>query len=150
MKRRISMRRAWGGGKLFWGIRDRKGLSVCAPAVMGVVKSFTGYQGQKCSACSRAVVHESVYELFLRRLTDAVMSLRMGPPEDPSNVLGPMIDGRALAKVQEYIEIGREEGGIVVMGQKREPGYFITPTIVADMQPTHRLAREEIFGPVLA
>ncbi|MBA2251576.1 MAG: bifunctional proline dehydrogenase/L-glutamate gamma-semialdehyde dehydrogenase, partial [Nitrospirales bacterium] len=119
-------------------------------AVIGVVKSFTGYQGQKCSACSRAVVHESIYDLFLRRLTDAVMSLHMGPPEDPSNVMGPMIDGRALAKVQEYIDIGKQEGRVVAMGQKQEPGYFITPTIVADIQPTHRLAQEEIFGPVLA
>ncbi|MDQ6733532.1 MAG: aldehyde dehydrogenase family protein, partial [Nitrospirota bacterium] len=119
-------------------------------AVMGVVKSFTGYQGQKCSACSRAIVHESVYELFLRRLTDAIMSLRIGPPEDPSNGLGPMIDGRALAKVREYIEIGKQEGRVVAMGQTQEPGYFISPTIVADIQPTHRLAQEEIFGPVLA
>ena len=119
-------------------------------AVMGVVKSFTGYQGQKCSACSRAIVHESVYELFLRRLTDAVMSLRMGPPEDASNALGPMIDGRALAKVQEYIEIGKQEGRVVAMGQAQGPGYFITPTIVADIKPSHRLAQEEIFGPVLA
>jgi RHH-type proline utilization regulon transcriptional repressor/proline dehydrogenase/delta 1-pyrroline-5-carboxylate dehydrogenase len=119
-------------------------------AVTGVVKSFTGYQGQKCSACSRAVVHASVYDIFLRRLTDAVMSLHMGPPEDPSNVMGPMIDGRALAKVQEYIEIGKQEGRVVALGRKQEPGYFITPTIVADIQPTHRLAQEEIFGPVLA
>jgi RHH-type transcriptional regulator, proline utilization regulon repressor / proline dehydrogenase / delta 1-pyrroline-5-carboxylate dehydrogenase len=119
-------------------------------AVMGLVKSFTGYQGQKCSACSRAIVHEAVYELFLRRLTDAVLSLRMGPPENPSNGLGPMIDGRALAKVREYIEIGKQEGRVVVMGQPREPGYFISPTIVADIEPTHRLAQEEIFGPVLA
>ena len=119
-------------------------------AVMGVVKSFTGYQGQKCSACSRAVVHESIYELFLGRLTEAVMSLRVGPPEDPSNGIGPMIDGRALATVQEYIEIGKQEGRVVAMGQTQGPGYFITPTIVADIQPTHRLAQEEIFGPVLA
>jgi NAD-dependent aldehyde dehydrogenases len=74
----------------------------------------------------------------------------MGPPEDPSNGLGPMIDARALAKVQEYIEIGKLEGRVVVMGQPQEPGYFISPTIVADIQPTHRLAQEEIFGPVLA
>jgi RHH-type proline utilization regulon transcriptional repressor/proline dehydrogenase/delta 1-pyrroline-5-carboxylate dehydrogenase len=119
-------------------------------AVTGVVKSFTGYQGQKCSACSRAVVHESVYELFLSRLTEAVMSLHIGPPEHPLNVMGPMIDGRARDKVQEYIEIGRKEGRIVVMGQKQQPGYFLTPTIVADIQPSHRLAQDEIFGPVLA
>ncbi len=119
-------------------------------AVIGVVKSFTGYQGQKCSACSRAVVHESVYELFLRRLTEAVMSLRIGPPEEPSNGMGPMIDARALAKVEEYIEIGRQEGRLVVAGRRLEPGYFMTPTVVADIHPAHRLAQEEIFGPLLA
>jgi RHH-type transcriptional regulator, proline utilization regulon repressor / proline dehydrogenase / delta 1-pyrroline-5-carboxylate dehydrogenase len=119
-------------------------------AVMGVVKSFTGYQGQKCSACSRAIVHESVYDVFIARLRDAVMSLRMGCTEDPSNGIGPMIDARALAKVQEYVEIGRQEGRVVIVGQTKEPGYFISPTIVADIQPNHRLAQDEIFGPVLA
>src|SRR5207253_5091071 len=83
-------------------------------AVAGVVTSFTGFQGQKCSACSRAIVHESVYDLFLQRLTEAVASLHIGPPENPTNVVGPMIDARALAKVQDYIEIGRQEGRLIV------------------------------------
>jgi RHH-type transcriptional regulator, proline utilization regulon repressor / proline dehydrogenase / delta 1-pyrroline-5-carboxylate dehydrogenase len=119
-------------------------------AVIGVVTSFTGYQGQKCSACSRAIVHESIYEVFLQRLTEAVMSLHVGPPEDPTHVMGPMIDARALAKVQDYLKIGTQEGRLIVAGKTHEPGYFITPTIVADIQPHHRLAQEEIFGPLLA
>ncbi|MGH7230130.1 MAG: proline dehydrogenase family protein, partial [Nitrospiraceae bacterium] len=119
-------------------------------AVSGVVTSFTGYQGQKCSACSRAIVHESVHDLFLQRLTDAAMSLQIGPPEDPGNRMGPMIDQRALAKVREYIEIGKREGRLVLEREVKGPGYFIGPAIFADILPRHRLAQEEIFGPVLA
>jgi len=119
-------------------------------AVLGVMKSFTGYQGQKCSACSRAIVHHSVYEHFLRRLTDAVMSLRIGPPEDPANTMGPMIDARAQAKVEAYIKIAKQEGRIVALRDTVGPGYFIGPVVVADVLPEHRLAQEEIFGPVLA
>src|SRR5579885_155597 len=75
-------------------------------AVAGVVASFTGYQGQKCSACSRAIVHEAVHDLFLRRLADAVESLTIGNPEDPGTRVGPLIDQRARDKVRQYIEIG--------------------------------------------
>ncbi|WP_447972265.1 proline dehydrogenase family protein [Nitrospira sp. Kam-Ns4a] len=120
-------------------------------AVAGVVASFTGYQGQKCSACARAIVHEEVHDLFLRRLTDAVMSLRIGPPEDPGNRVGPMIDGRALAKVRDYIEIGKREGRLVVERKvEAQEGYFLGPAVFAEIRPEHRLAQEEIFGPVLA
>lgn len=119
-------------------------------AVTGVVTSFTGYQGQKCSACSRAIVHESVHDLFLQRLTEAVLSLRIGPPEDPGTVMGPMIDERAREKVRQYIEIGKQEGRLVVERTIEGPGYFIGPAVFADIQPHHRLAQEEIFGPVLA
>ncbi len=119
-------------------------------AVTGVVASFTGYQGQKCSACSRAIVHEAIYDAFLRRLTDAAMSLRVGPPEDPGNRMGPMIDERARAKVLEYIGIGRREGRVLLERQAFGPGFFVGPVIVADIEPGHRLAQEEIFGPLLA
>jgi RHH-type proline utilization regulon transcriptional repressor/proline dehydrogenase/delta 1-pyrroline-5-carboxylate dehydrogenase len=120
-------------------------------AVAGVVASFTGYQGQKCSACSRAIVMAPVYDLFLQRLSEAVQSLGIGPPEDPTHRVGPMIDERARAKTQEYIEIGKREGRLVVARQA-EPsaGYFVGPAVFADIQPHHRLAQEEIFGPVLA
>ncbi|MEK7294622.1 MAG: aldehyde dehydrogenase family protein, partial [Nitrospirota bacterium] len=119
-------------------------------AVTGVVASFTGYQGQKCSACSRAIVHEAVYDLFLKRLSDAVLSLQIGPPEDPGNRVGPLIDERAAAAVRQYIEVGKREGRLVVERQAEGPGYFVGPAVFADIRPEHRLAQEEIFGPVLA
>ncbi len=119
-------------------------------AVTGVVASFTGYQGQKCSACSRAIVHEAVHDLFLARLADAVASLRIGPPEDPGNRVGPVIDGRAQAAIRQYIEMGRHEGRLVVERRVEGPGWFIGPAVFADIRSEHRLAQEEIFGPVLA
>ena len=119
-------------------------------AVMGVVTSFTGYQGQKCSACSRAIVHDSIYDVFLQRLADAAMSLRIGPPEDPSHLMGPLIDELARAKVRDYIGIGKSEGRLVLERQVTGDGFFVGPAIFADIQPSHRLAQEEVFGPVLA
>lgn len=119
-------------------------------AVAGVVASFTGYQGQKCSACSRAIVLDSVHDVFLQRLAEAVLSLRIGPPEDPSTRMGPLIDERARAKVREYIEIGKREGRLVLERPVPGPGFFVGPAVFADIQPAHRLAQEEIFGPVLA
>ena len=119
-------------------------------AVTGVMASFTGYQGQKCSACSRAIVIEPVHDLFLQRLVEAVASLTIGPPEDPGTRMGPMIDERARAKVWEYVEIGKKEGRLVIQRQAPGEGYFVGPAVFADIRPEHRLAREEIFGPVLA
>lgn len=119
-------------------------------AVTGVVTSFTGYQGQKCSACSRAIVHEAVYDLFLKRLADAVLSLPIGPPEDPQNRVGALIDERAFATVRQYVEVGKREGRLVVERQADGPGFFVGPAVFADIRPEHRLAQEEIFGPVLA
>lgn len=119
-------------------------------AVVGVVASFTGYQGQKCSACSRAIVHQAVYDVFLTRLADAVMSLRIGPAEDPGCQVGPLIDERARDSVRQYIEIGKREGRLVVERRVEGPGWFVGPVVFADVRPEHRLAQEEIFGPVLA
>jgi len=119
-------------------------------AVVGVLASFTGYQGQKCSACSRVIVHESAYDLFLHRLVEAAAGLRIGPPRDPRHTVGPMIDERAREKVRRYVEIGRREGRLVYTKEVDRPGYFVGPTIVADVPPGGRLANEEIFGPVLA
>jgi RHH-type proline utilization regulon transcriptional repressor/proline dehydrogenase/delta 1-pyrroline-5-carboxylate dehydrogenase len=135
------------GGKNAIVIDDTADLD---EAVTGVVTSFTGYQGQKCSACSRAIVLDSVHDQFLQRLTDAVESLRIGPPEDPANRVGPMIDERARAKVLEYIEIGKKEGRLVIHCDAPKDGYFVGPAVFAEVRPEHRLAREEIFGPVLA
>ncbi len=119
-------------------------------AITGVVTSFTGYAGQKCSACSRAIVHETVYDVFLERLAEAVQSLYIGHPEDPGTRVGPLIDARAQEKVRQYIEIGQQEGRLVVERRVDDAGYFAGPVIFADIQPHHRLAQEEIFGPVLA
>ncbi len=119
-------------------------------AVLGVVTSFTGYQGQKCSACSRAIVHQSVYDLFLRRLADAVMSLTIGPAEECGTQVGPLIDERACETVRRYVELGKREGRLVVERQASGPGHVVGPVVFADVRPEHRLAQEEIFGPVLA
>ena len=119
-------------------------------AVSGVLSSFTGYQGQKCSACSRAIVLEPVYQEFVERLTQAAQSLHVGPPENPAHHMGPMIDERALQKVRAYVEIARQEGMVVLDGKMSGEGWFQGPIIVTGIQPYHRLAREEIFGPVVA
>ena len=119
-------------------------------AITGVVASFTGYAGQKCSACSRAIVHAAIYDSFLDRLKEAVLSLRVGNPEEPGTQVGPVIDHRAQSKIQEYIEIGKKEGRLLVEGTVTGPGWYIGPTVIADVAPIHRVAQEEIFGPILA
>ena len=119
-------------------------------AVTGVVQSFTGYAGQKCSACSRVIVLESIHDAFIQRLADAVMSLRIGAAEDPATQVGPVIDRRAQQRIREYLEIGRREGRVVVDRSMEGAGYAVGPVVIADIEPAHRLAQEEIFGPVLA
>ncbi len=119
-------------------------------AVTGVVQSFTGYAGQKCSACSRVILLDSIHDAFLQRLADAVMSLRIGAAEDPATQLGPVIDGRAQKRIRDYLEIGRREGRMVVDRSMEGPGYTVGPVVIAGIESTHRLAQEEIFGPVLA
>jgi RHH-type proline utilization regulon transcriptional repressor/proline dehydrogenase/delta 1-pyrroline-5-carboxylate dehydrogenase len=119
-------------------------------AITGVVASFSGYAGQKCSACSRAVVHAAIYDSFLERLKEAVLSLRVGNPEKPGTQVGPVIDRRAQSNIQEYIEIGKKEARLLVEGAVTGPGQYVGPTVFADVAPTHRIAQEEIFGPVLA
>jgi RHH-type proline utilization regulon transcriptional repressor/proline dehydrogenase/delta 1-pyrroline-5-carboxylate dehydrogenase len=119
-------------------------------AIAGVVASFTGYGGQKCSACSRAIVHAAIYDNFLNRLKEAVLSLKVGSPDAPGTQVGPVIDGRAQSKIQEYVEIGKKEARVLVEGSVTGPGWYIGPTVFVDVLPTHRIAQEEIFGPVLA
>ncbi|BCA53512.1 Bifunctional protein PutA [Nitrospira sp. KM1] len=119
-------------------------------AITGVITSFTGYSGQKCSACSRVIVHASVYDLFVSRLKDAVRSLRMGPPDDPGTQIGPVVDERARAKILDYLEIGRREARPLIDGRIEQPGWYVGPTVFEDVPPTARIATEEIFGPVLA
>ncbi|HVB29584.1 MAG TPA: L-glutamate gamma-semialdehyde dehydrogenase [Terriglobia bacterium] len=120
-------------------------------AVEGVTVSAFGYQGQKCSACSRAIVLETVYEAFLEKLKARVEQIRVGAPTDPEVYMGPVINARAKESIQRYIEIGKGEGRLLTGGKEASGhGYFIAPTVFADVPPKARLAQEEIFGPVLA
>ncbi len=120
-------------------------------AVEGVALSAFGFQGQKCSACSRAIVDEKLYDAFLEKLVARTRSLVVGPPADPKVFVGPVINERAYKSILEYIEVGRSEGRIVAGGEPGPTeGWFIMPTIVADVDPKARVAQEEIFGPVLA
>jgi RHH-type proline utilization regulon transcriptional repressor/proline dehydrogenase/delta 1-pyrroline-5-carboxylate dehydrogenase len=122
-------------------------------AVLGVVRSAFGYQGQKCSACSRAIVLASVYEQFLDRLVEATRSLKIGPAEDPATSVSAVIDQDAYDRIRRYIELGRKTSReVLAMNVKTlaSEGYYIGPHIFADVAPDARLAQEEIFGPVLA
>ncbi|EFL49218.1 delta-1-pyrroline-5-carboxylate dehydrogenase [Solidesulfovibrio fructosivorans JJ]] len=119
-------------------------------AILGVVYSAFGFQGQKCSACSRVIVVDSIYDKFVSRLTEACGSLRIGPSEDPENAMGPVVDPSQQKKVQEYLRIAHEEGQVLVERQTSGPGYYAPLVVVAGIRPEHRLAQEEVFGPILA
>jgi 1-pyrroline-5-carboxylate dehydrogenase len=120
-------------------------------AVEGVAMSAFGYQGQKCSACSRAIVSEKVYDEFLEKLAERVKNLRVGPAEDPANFMGPVINQSAMESILDYIEVGKKEGRLLIGGGRASgDGYFIEPTVIADVGRKARLFQEEIFGPVLA
>ena len=119
-------------------------------AVVQVLSSAFGYQGQKCSACSRVIVLEPIYDKFVRRLVEAAGSTKIGPAEDPATFLGPVIDESARRKILEYIEIGKREGRLLLHRDGPGEGFYAPLAIVADIRPEHRLAQEEIFGPVLA
>jgi 1-pyrroline-5-carboxylate dehydrogenase len=119
--------------------------------VAGVVASAFGYQGQKCSACSRAIVHGGVYEEFVRRLKPAVGALSVGDAANPSFAVGPVISAAARRGILAYLEIGRGEGRLLTGGGAAPgDGYFLQPTVFTGVAPTARLFQEEIFGPVLA
>ena len=121
-------------------------------AIEGVVASAFGFNGQKCSACSRAIVDAAIYDIFCDRLQARVATIKTGDPAE--NVYtGPVISERSYKKVLGYIEIGKTEGRLLNGGHAIETpdgGYYIAPTVIADVAPTARIAQEEIFGPVLA
>ncbi len=123
-------------------------------AVLGVLHSAFGFQGQKCSACSRAIVLDAVHDTFVERLVEASRSLQVGLAESPGTDVGPVIDQASLDKVHTYIKLGREEGREILAAEVPESldgaGYFVGPHIFSDVAPDARLAREEVFGPVLA
>jgi 1-pyrroline-5-carboxylate dehydrogenase len=119
-------------------------------AVAGVVQSAFGYSGQKCSACSRAIVDDPLYDEFLRRLQPKVEAITIGAPEDRANYMGPVISAAARKTILEYVEIGRHEGRLLV-GDQSVPasGHFVAPTVFAGIDSTARIFQEEVFGPVL-
>ncbi|MCZ6490442.1 MAG: L-glutamate gamma-semialdehyde dehydrogenase [Acidobacteria bacterium] len=120
-------------------------------AVEGVFVSAFGYQGQKCSACSRAIVAADVYDSFVEKLRARAETIRMGAADDPDNYMGPVINETAKKSMLEYIEVGKKEGRLILGGQTAPgDGHFIQPTIIADVAPKARISQEEIFGPVLA
>jgi RHH-type transcriptional regulator, proline utilization regulon repressor / proline dehydrogenase / delta 1-pyrroline-5-carboxylate dehydrogenase len=122
-------------------------------AVVGVIHSAFGYSGQKCSACSRVIVLEGIYDAFLARLVEAARAVKIGPADDPETEVGPVIDADARKRILEYQRLAATEGRVVFHaepGPLVDQGYFVGPLIVADVQPGARVAQEEIFGPILA
>jgi RHH-type proline utilization regulon transcriptional repressor/proline dehydrogenase/delta 1-pyrroline-5-carboxylate dehydrogenase len=123
-------------------------------AVQQTVYSAFGFQGQKCSACSRVIVLDAVYDRFVPRLVEACRSLRLGPAENPANVMGPVVDRAAQKSIMAYVELARKEGRVLVErmpgGQDCAAGCYVPLTVVEGITPEHRIAQEEIFGPVLA
>ena len=121
-------------------------------AVEGVAASAFGFNGQKCSACSRAIVDAAIYDIFCDRLVERVEKIKQGDPAK-NFYAGPVINPIAYKRVLDYIEIGKGEGRLLTGGaavETAEKGYFVAPTVIADVAPTARIAQEEIFGPVLA
>lgn len=118
-------------------------------AVKGILHSAFGYQGQKCSACSRVIVVGDAYAPLVGRLVEAVRSLPLGDAADPATHVGAVITEAAQQKVREYIAIGKAEGTLLVE-REAPPGYGVGPVLIGDIQPAHRLAQEEVFGPVVA
>jgi RHH-type transcriptional regulator, proline utilization regulon repressor / proline dehydrogenase / delta 1-pyrroline-5-carboxylate dehydrogenase len=114
------------------------------------VHSAFGYSGQKCSACSRVIVVAPIYDLFLNRLVEATRSLNIGPADQPSTQVGPVIDAAARDRILNYITKGHTEAEAVLEMPAPDSGYFVGPTIFANVSPTGVIAQEEIFGPVLA
>ena len=120
-------------------------------ASTAVVQSAFGFQGQKCSACSRVIVDETIYDDFVNRLVEKTKKLRVGSADDPSVQIGPVATRSAFKTIAEYIEKGKGEGRLLAGGVARgDDGFFIEPTVIADVDPRATIAQEEIFGPVLA
>jgi len=135
------------GGKNAIIIDEDADLDEAVPAVL--VSAF-GFQGQKCSSCSRVIVLDPIYHAFTERLTRAAAALTMGPAGNPAFHIGPVADGSAYARIMGYISRAEEEGKILFKGSVPAGGNYVPVTIVGDMGPDHVIAQEEIFGPVLA
>ena len=136
------------GGKDFILVNDDADLDAAAA---GIVAAAFGFQGQKCSACSRAILTDSVYDAVLERVVTKTKALKVGPATDPESQVGPVINADAKTKILNYIETGKGEGRLVAGGGPAQGGgHFIQPTVIADVAESARIAQEEIFGPVLA
>jgi len=138
------------GGKDFIIIDNEADIKDALP---GVVAAAFGFQGQKCSACSRLIVHQDVYDEFVKMVGEAVAKIKVGPTKNYENYLGPVVSASAFKSITDYIEIGKKEGRVINGGKESslaKYGYFIEPTVIADIDPKARIAQEEIFGPVLA
>jgi 1-pyrroline-5-carboxylate dehydrogenase len=121
-------------------------------AVDGVATAAFGFQGQKCSACSRAIIDERIYDKFLERLKNRVEQMNIGDPA-ANTYMGAVINEGSMKSILNYIDIGKREGRLITGGARAADageGYFIQPTVIADIQPKSKLEQEEIFGPVLA
>jgi len=121
-------------------------------AVEGVAQAAFGFQGQKCSACSRAIIDERIYDKFLEKLKSRVEKITIGDPADNVN-MGAVINEGSMKSILEYIEAGKKDGRLLTGGNVAKnagEGYFIEPTVIADIPPKSKLEQEEIFGPVLA
>ncbi|MCE9630826.1 MAG: proline dehydrogenase family protein [Planctomycetia bacterium] len=122
-------------------------------AVVAVAQSAFGFQGQKCSACSRVIVLDRVHDAFVARLAGAVGSLHVGPAVDPGTRIGPLVDEEALTRVRSFIDVGRRTAREVIAVEVAglgDQGWFVGPHVFADVDPVGPLGQDEIFGPVLA
>jgi 1-pyrroline-5-carboxylate dehydrogenase len=132
-------------------------ILVCADtdvdvAADGVVAAAFGFSGQKCSACSRAIIEAPIYDTFVEKVRERVAKLTVGDPVENPN-MGPVVNEAAFKSILGYIETGKKEGRLVAGGSAVETeagGYFIQPTVIADIDPDAVISQEEIFGPVLA
>lgn len=122
-------------------------------AADGIVAAAYGFSGQKCSACSRAIIHKDVYDQVVEKVVERTAKLVVGTPEERGTNMGPVASKSAFQGILDYIEIGKKEGRLLAGGKVKETpekGFFIEPTIIADVNPMARISQEEIFGPVLA
>ncbi len=119
-------------------------------AIREVLHSAFAFQGQKCSACSRVIVVEPIYAKFIERLVEGAKSLAIGPAEDPTYFMGPVVDDKAQQNVLKYLEIATAEGKVLVSTPAPAGGYYVPLTIVEGITPEHRISQEEVFGPILS
>ncbi|MFN1835410.1 L-glutamate gamma-semialdehyde dehydrogenase [Balneola sp. MJW-20] len=137
------------GGKNAIIVEDDADIDMAAEEI---VKGAFGFQGQKCSACSRVIAHEKIYDELLEKVVSRTKALNVGDAKE-NYISGPVINQKAVDKIMSYIEIGKEEGKLMAGGKRAETendGFYIEPTVFADVDPNARIAQEEIFGPVTA